>query len=155
MNQIETIKNYILFLKRECGLYVTLHPHGNESVITSSELITFNIHDNPYCVFVKSFDGVWQHCIERQCKICEKCKEGSFCGSCFAGVWEFVYPIKRGDELLGFISVSGYKSDDRLVSERMQGDVKSALALQKQNIVFYIFNVIHMLSCTKLYVLCV
>ena len=111
MYNVENIKNYILFLKGECGLYVTLHPLGNESVITSSELITFNIHDNPYCVFVKSFDGVWQHCIERQCKICEKCKEGSFCGSCFAGVWEFVYPIKRGDELLGFISVSGYKSD--------------------------------------------
>ena len=111
MDNVENIKNYILFLKRECGLYVTLHPHGNESVITSSELITFNIHDNPYCVFVKSFDGVWQHCIEKQCKIREKCKEGSFCGSCFAGVWEFVYPIKQGDELLGFISVSGYKSD--------------------------------------------
>jgi YesN/AraC family two-component response regulator len=26
-------------------------------------------------------------------------------------VWEFIYPIKRGDELFGFISVSGYKSD--------------------------------------------
>ena len=111
MYNVENIKNYILFLKRECGLYITLHPHGNESVITSSELITFNIHDNPYCVFVKSFDGVWQHCIERQCKVREKCKDGSFCGSCFAGVWEFVYPIKRCDELLGFISVSGYKSD--------------------------------------------
>ena len=111
MYNVENIKNYVLFLKRECGLYVTLHPHGNESVITSSELITFNIHDNPYCVFVKSFDGVWQHCIERQCKIREKCKEGSFCGSCFAGVREFIYPIKQCDELLGFISVSGYKSD--------------------------------------------
>ena len=111
MYNVENIKNYILFLKRECGLYITLHPHGNESVITSSELITFNIHDNPYCVFVKSFDGVWQHCIERQGKVIKKCKEGSFCGCCFAGVWEFVYPIKHRDEHLGFVSVSGYKSD--------------------------------------------
>jgi len=111
MYNVENIKNYILFLKRECGLRITLHPHGNESVITSSELITFNIHDNPYCVFVKSIDGMWQHCIEKQGKVNEKCKNGSFCGSCFAGVWEFVYPIKREDEYMGFISVSGYKSD--------------------------------------------
>ena len=111
MYNVENIKNYILFLKRECGLCITLHPHGNESVITSSELITFNIHDNPYCVFVKSIDGMWQHCIEKQGKVNEKCKNGSFCGSCFAGVWEFVYPIKREDEYMGFISVSGYKSD--------------------------------------------
>ena len=112
MYNIENIKNYILFLKRECGLYITLHPHGNESVITSSELITFNIHDNPYCIFVKSFDGVWQHCIERQDKVREKCKNGSFCGSCFAGVWEYVYPLNHNDEFLGFISVSGYKSEN-------------------------------------------
>ena len=111
MYNVESIKNYILFLKRECGLYVTLHPHGNESLITSSELITFNIHDNPYCVFVKSFDGVWQHCIDRQYKVRDKCKHGSFCGSCFAGVQEYVYPLTHKDECLGFISVSGYKSE--------------------------------------------
>lgn len=111
MYNVENIKNYILFLKRECGLCITLHPQGNESVITSTELIAFNIHDYPYCVFVKSFDGVWQHCIERQYKVHQKCKEGAFCGCCFAGVWEFVYPIRHGEEHLGFISVSGYKID--------------------------------------------
>ena len=112
MYNVKNIKNYILFLKHECNLHITLHPHGNESVITSSELITFNIHDNPYCVFVKSFDGVWQHCVERQDKVREKCKSGSFCGSCFAGVREYVYPLWHKNELLGFISVSGYKSEN-------------------------------------------
>lgn len=111
MYNVENIKNYILFLKREFGLCISLHPYENESVITSSALINFNIHDNPYCVFIKSFDGVWQHCIERQDKVRKKCKEGAFCGACFAGVWEFVYPIKHGDAHFGFISVSGYKSD--------------------------------------------
>ena len=111
MHNVENIKNYILFLKHECGLYVTLHPHGNETLITSSELIAFNIHDTPYCIFVKSVDGLWQHCVEKQEKVNERCACGSFCGSCFAGVREFVYPIKRGDEFMGFISVSGYQSE--------------------------------------------
>lgn len=111
MYNVKDIKNYILFLKFECGLHITLHPHGNESVITSSELIAFNIHDHPYCIYVKSFQGVWQHCIECQKKVRDKCNEGVFCGTCFAGVREFVYPIKHRDEILGFISVSGYKTD--------------------------------------------
>lgn len=117
MYDVKNIKNYILFLKRECGLYITLHPYGDESLITQSELITFNIHDNPYCIYVKTFDGVWQHCIESQHKVRDKCKAGSFCGTCFAGVKEYVYPINNGSELLGFISVSGY-SNDRSASYR-------------------------------------
>ena len=90
MYNVDSIKNYILFLKRECGLFVTLHPYGDESIVTSSELITFNIHDAPYCIFVKSIDGMWQHCIEKQGRVHERCKSGSFCGCCYTGVREFV-----------------------------------------------------------------
>ena len=111
MKQMESIKKYILFLKHTCGLWITLHPLGNESMITSSDLITFNIHDNPYCVHVKSVDAAHKHCVERQCRIFEKCKGGSFFGTCYAGVGEFVYPIKMRGEVLGFISVSGYQSE--------------------------------------------
>ena len=111
MDHLRTIKNYILFLKSECNLYVSLHPKGNEALITLSDLITFNIHDNPYCVFVKGFADAKKHCVDRQKKVCAKCKEGSFSGTCFAGVREFVYPLTNGNEFLGFISVSGYKTD--------------------------------------------
>ena len=111
MYNVDSIKNYILFLKRECGLFVTLHPYGDESIVTSSELITFNIHDAPYCIFVKSIDGMWQHCIEKQGRDHERCTSGSFCGCCYTGVREFVYPILHGKKYLGFISVSGYGCD--------------------------------------------
>jgi len=109
MYDITNIKNYILFLKNQCGLSVTLHPIGEESLIFSGDLITFNIHDNPYCVYVKSFPAAQQHCISRQHKILEKCKDGAFCGCCFAGCYEFVYPIFDGHKTVGFISVSGYR----------------------------------------------
>ncbi len=112
MNCIEDIKNYILFLKSECHLYVSLHPKGNETLITLSELITFNLHDNPYCIYIKSFGNAQEHCVERQKKVFEKCKTGAYCGSCFAGVREYVYPICGENEVLGFISVSGYKTED-------------------------------------------
>ena len=90
---------------------VTLHPYGKESLITSSELISFNIHESPYCIYVKSHPAAQKHCIERQCKVFDRCKDGSFCGRCYAGVTEYVYPISNGRELVGFISVSGYRSE--------------------------------------------
>ena len=111
-HSIQSIKNYILFLKQRANLSVTLHPISAERLITESELITFNIHDNPYCVFLKTHKKAHEHCISRQSKIIEKCKSGSFCGTCYAGVQEFVYPIQNGETVVGFISVSGYKTND-------------------------------------------
>ncbi len=108
MSGISNIKNYILFLKHSCGLSVTLHPHESENLIFPSELISFNIHDNPYCIYVKSHPLAQRHCIDKQCKVFEKCKGGSFCGTCYAGVTEYVYPISNGAKTVGFISVSGY-----------------------------------------------
>ncbi|MBQ2704620.1 MAG: helix-turn-helix domain-containing protein [Clostridia bacterium] len=110
MELTKQIKNYILYLKTELGLYVTLHPYGNERVIMPTELSTFNIHDNSYCIFAKSCNDFYEHCISCQKKVREKVKEGSFVGTCHAGVKEFVYPIIDGDTNSGFVSVSGYQS---------------------------------------------
>ena len=58
MDDIIAIKNYILFLKKECNLDITLHPWGDEQLITLSELILFNIHENAQCaaeIFIMPF----------------------------------------------------------------------------------------------------
>ena len=112
MYDVTSIKNYILFLKKECGLFITLHPKENENLIVPSDLIAFNLHDNPYCIYIKSFPHAYRHCIERQGKVFDKCLDGSFCGCCFSGCKEFVYPISNGTKTIGFISVGGYKTEN-------------------------------------------
>ena len=109
-NSIVEIKNYILFLKKTCNLEITLHPYENENLISNSELMLFNIHENPYCIYVKTFSKAFEHCIKRQKRVIDKCKSGSFCGTCYAGVQEYVYPIYNSNLLVGFISVSGYRN---------------------------------------------
>lgn len=110
MNQIETIKNYILFLITERNLSVTLHPMESERVIGNSELMQFNIHDNPYCAAIKSSAEGKARCHLQQQRVFSHCckTEKSFCGICHAGVFEYVYPIWSGARILGFISVGGY-----------------------------------------------
>ncbi len=112
MSLIEQIKSYILFLKKDMGLQITLHPSGVEGVIMPTELSVFNIHDNSYCIFAKSCNELYDHCIECQKKVRQRVKQGSFIGTCHAGVKELIYPITDGTERGGFISVSGYKSEN-------------------------------------------
>jgi len=71
----------------------------------------FNIHDNSYCAYIKSSIDAQNLCTKKQNIVIEKCRSGAFCGVCHAGVKEFIYPINNNGTTIGFISVSGYKSD--------------------------------------------
>lgn len=112
MSDIRAIKNYILFLNNEHGLSVSLHTPDFDPIINSTELCAFNIHTNSYCTYIKTCKAAQKQCVCMQKKVFDRCKTGAYCGTCHAGVSEFVYPIKSGEESIGFISVSGYKSVD-------------------------------------------
>lgn len=121
MDEKQVIEKYISYLIDECGLSVTLHPVANESLISFSDLLKFNIHNNSYCTHVKSCNGGYQRCIEHQKKVYSKiCTLGTaFCGICYAGVFEYVYPLFDGNETIGFISVGSYRDgngDSRVAS---------------------------------------
>ncbi len=100
------ITAYIDQLK-QIGYTVTLHG----SFIRNSVFLKYNYHQNPYCHYVKTVYGKWEECICRQSKVYAHCKNGSFFGCCYAGVGEFVYPVKNNGEIACFISVSGFFTD--------------------------------------------
>ena len=97
MYDITAIKNYIRFLKKEHNLSVTLHINDDSGLAVANELVMFNIHDNSYCAYIKTYPDAWAHCIEKQEKVLNKCASGAFEGVCYAGVKEYVYPILRED----------------------------------------------------------
>ena len=112
MYDIKKIKNYILMLNSEFSLSVSLHAPDFNNIINSKELSHFNIHSNSYCSIIKTKHEAQKHCQDCQKKVLQKCKKGTFCGNCYAGVFEYVYPINNGEEIVGFISVSGYKTEN-------------------------------------------
>ena len=81
---IEDINNYISHLN-SAGLYVSVHGK------TTGGLLEHNIHENPFCSFVKTNDEVWGKCVKCQQKVfCESNKDYFF-GMCHAGVEEYVF----------------------------------------------------------------
>ncbi len=126
MDVIETIKNYITFLITECKLQITIHPWEKEELITLSDLALFNIHHNSYCTLVKTAKNGQKSCICQQKKVFAKSTEGSFCGVCHAGVFEYIYPISDGKSTLGFISVGGYctpKNEEYILKTSKRFDI--------------------------------
>lgn len=99
-------------MKRECDLSVTLHINSLDSFSLPKPLIFFNIHDNPYCICIKSSVKAREHCVYCQQAVEKKAQNGDYVGNCYAGVREFVYPVFMGEKQVGFLCVSGYKSDD-------------------------------------------
>lgn len=106
---IKQIENYILFLKNEHNFNVSIHTNEKGLLSVVNLLTPYNIHSNMYCMHIKTCDGkVWNHCCNQQKRVNKKAEEGVFFGSCFAGVGEYVFPVKYNETLLGFVSVSGY-----------------------------------------------
>lgn len=116
---LEDIANYFKSLVSE-EYYVAFHNLSIPLQNYMGYLTPYNINSNPYCLLVKSSQEAWNHCIQRQGKVLEACCNGSFCGVCYAGMGEYVYPIRdKNGKPLAFISVSGYKIQDESIMQRI------------------------------------
>ena len=109
---LDSIVNYIDFLKKHFDLSVSIHGTDGRLDPYMSSLAPYNIHSNPYCLFVKSSKQNWNLCRIKQQRAAQAAKGGLIFGSCYCGVAEYMLPIKHGDEYMGFISVGGYRGSE-------------------------------------------
>lgn len=105
------IVQYFDYLKNQHSLFVTFHNNTIPLNDHMAALSPYNINSNPYCLYVKSDSDAWTHCIKRQTKVYDKCEQGDFEGTCYAGMGEYVFPI-TDNEVLGYINISGYCFDE-------------------------------------------
>ncbi|MBR5309155.1 MAG: helix-turn-helix domain-containing protein [Clostridia bacterium] len=103
-------EKYMGYLRNECGLHITVHDAGKGFIADNIVSISpYNVHSNGYCLYAKTKEEVWDKCIYNQKKVVEKLRrDGAFFGMCYMGVEEYVFPIKVGEDVVGFVSVSGY-----------------------------------------------
>ena len=109
---LDSIVNYIDFLKKHFDLSVSIHGTDGRLDPYMSRLAPYNIHSNPYCLFVKSSKQNWNLCRIKQQRAAQAARGGLIYGSCYCGVGEYMLPIKHGDEYMGFISVGGYRGSE-------------------------------------------
>ncbi len=105
---------YLAFLKEEHGLSITVHDKHGFLQPYMSRLAPYNVHENAFCLYVKSEKAVWDACIRRQDKVLSQCTDAVCFGVCHLGVAEYVLPVFAQDTALGFLSVSGYRRASRV-----------------------------------------
>ena len=114
---LNQIISYIEFLKSEYGLSISIHSHMGYLSEYMYKLAPYNIHSNPYCLFLKLNRDIWDICIGRQNSLFSICRDNMFFCTCYAGVGEFVMPILCNHTVVGCISVSGYKQAGDTIPE--------------------------------------
>ena len=107
-NLIRDINNYISYLNAK-GFSVTVHGKNIGGLIEN------NIHNNPYCTFVKTNDEAWKKCVQCQQNVFNAYNNDYLFGMCYAGVEEYVFYVNDKT----FISISGYGIDKEKALKRM------------------------------------
>ena len=105
---IEDINSYITYLN-ENGLSVSVHGKA------ICGILEHNIHQNPFCVFVKTDSDAWDKCIKCQQKVFNAYDKEFLFGMCHAGVEEYVFFVDSKT----FISISGYGIDRKKAAVRI------------------------------------
>ena len=107
-NLISDINNYISYLNSK-GFSVSVHGKNIGGLIEN------NIHNNPYCTFVKTNDEAWKKCVQCQQNVFNAYNNDYLFGMCYAGVEEYVFYVDDKT----FISISGYGIDKEKAVKRM------------------------------------
>lgn len=109
---IDDIDNYIKYLQNEAGLFVSLQPTHHDMIVNNN-LMHYNIHSNPYCIYIKSEQIRWDECIKRHYDIITGDEKDMYFYMCHAGVWEYVYPVFHNGIKMTVIYISGYCADEQ------------------------------------------
>ncbi len=129
---MDNILSYLEYLNGQQCLHTTVH--FSDATVTRiperffSRLLPYNVHMNPYCIYVKK--ERWDACLCAQREVLQADCPGGYCRSCHAGVREYVHPIRVGGQTEGYVSVSGYqcyqtpipRSDRKCWEENLSGD---------------------------------
>lgn len=106
---IAEIFSYFSYLSQQYDDWVAFHNFKIPLDGYVAQLAPYYINRHPYCLYVKANQCAWNHCIDRLSALPELCTGKPFCGVCYAGMGEYVFPVRDLDDtVLGFISVSGY-----------------------------------------------
>jgi len=113
---VQDIINYINFLSSNYGFSISIHNSTGSANRAIDSLTPYNIHRNPYCLYITSEIERHKQCVKYQ-HILRNIRSNSECLTCMCGVKQYVFPVFHGNEYSGFICVSGYKGSDEIISE--------------------------------------
>ncbi len=119
------LRDYLLHISRVFNLKICIHdfagffPADKE---LSTALQPFSIHNNDFCMCVKSRRQLWDKCLNGKEMIAEKLRNTHepFYGMCHAGVEEFVIPVIYDGQIIAMINAGCFRSNEKKGTRRVK-----------------------------------
>lgn len=125
----ESITRYLSHLYEHYGLAVSVHFRAERLSTLPHDiflsLLPYNSHKNLYCMEVKKECS--GKCLAAQGEIYEGDPRPRI-RVCHAGVSEYIFPVTEGERVIGFVAVSGYRTDAPPISPLLRSLWESALS---------------------------
>lgn len=136
-NPYQSLADYLSYLEAAYNLrlcvkdYVGFIPINKE---LSKVLTPYLGHTNPYCMYIKQDRDRWHHCLSMMKKMAGKCiSEGcTFCGTCYAGIGEYVTPIIWRGKLLGALTAGFIEVQEEEAASRINRAMVHASEAEKE-----------------------
>lgn len=114
--------DYISHLEEKYHISISVHFSKKYSFMRSETTLPgfqrYYWHVNAYCLYVKNVLHMQRKCWRCQSFAAKKCQAfESYEGTCHAGVHEYIRRFRCGNEIAGFVSVSGYRDSKRKFGE--------------------------------------
>lgn len=111
---LKNISDYLEYLSESSHLFVSVHFSENVYEFLDDKLVCaimpYNVHKNRYCSAVKRSPELYCKCLLNQRNIIALLDENDRLDrTCFAGVREICYPIRKDGKAVGFVTASGYQ----------------------------------------------
>lgn len=118
---LETISNFLQQTAEKYQIYIIIHDFDGFTLNYRDRLSIITGKVCKYCDLLHDNAESLRHCLEKQLDVLKKCADGRpFYGMCYAGVEELVVPIKYQQNVLGYISVNGLRSDFQKAAPRIE-----------------------------------
>lgn len=108
MSTLDDLCNYIDFL-RNLGYGISLSCFSNRFEPFTRELLEYEIHTHSVCSYLKSNNSTLGLCCANKRKLEAVDVTDAYYACCYAGVEEYVIPIRHRTEFLMCVNISGYR----------------------------------------------
>lgn len=80
------------------------------------------VHQNPYCMYVKSSAPLWSRCICSKGDIIQALEQKGepIFGTCHCGVAEYIVPVSSKGKVVGYLSVGYYRPAEPILRKRLR-----------------------------------
>lgn len=125
MGDYKGLETYLKLIKDEWGISLCFNDYCGLLAMDpnlATVLQPYLIHNNPFCMAIKSKEKLWHKCLSMKKFVIQKSleKQDIYCGSCYCGITEFVVPIMSQGNLLGVIFAGQYSNSSPKTRKKLK-----------------------------------